>query len=212
MQYDFNKALYTLKKMIKNADMEVLDYQLAERALVEMADYAGEVGLLPVKLSVSHCLAKMNEGAMSSALIHDLEEIRKHLLIKKEKTQVMQRREAQARNAYFRNKGPKHMTATVDLQKYDVIMVPTQGGFHYSIVTKVHGNMVECFPMTTATEKQLSMIGCSYYKLQDRTSKGQPIYLTSSKTLIPYHAAARSFVRPYEHPQSVDEALLQFAA
>lgn len=59
MQYDFNKALYTLKKMIKNADMEVLNYPLAERALVEMVDYAGEVGLLPVKLSLSHCLTKI---------------------------------------------------------------------------------------------------------------------------------------------------------
>ena len=94
---------------------------------------------------------------------------------------------------------------------YDVIKVPTQGGMHYSVVTKIYDNIVECLPITTANKTQLAKIGCQYYKLQSKTPSGGALYITNSSTKLPLHAAEKSYMYSYGNPAEIDKALLKFA-
>ena len=53
------------------------------------------------------------------------------------------------------------------LNRYDVIKVPTNGGWHYSIVTDVNESYVTCFPTTTATRNRLKKLGLRSVSLAD---------------------------------------------
>ena len=209
MKIDLNKTLFQLKKMIKFADKNTLDKGALIQLLYSIAEYADSEGLSVAKSAANHCIGKMNTNCTSSALIHDLELLHRNLQQKKEKGQVMERREAAARSSFFKRLTSKK-ACSHEIQRYDVIKVPTQGGFHFSVVTKVQKQHIECYPITTASEHQLSMIGCDFYKLTGSSQDGSALYLTSSRTLIPYNAAARSYVRPYQNPCEIDAAMLAF--
>lgn len=203
--FDLNKTLYTLKKMIKSSDTATLDTQAASKFMKQIVSYAKENKLKKIEKLCWGVISKIGCRKPAYTMIHELETIQQQLLTVKEKTQVMNRRENAARHYYYRSlntASPAHH----DLALYDIVRVPTQGGMHQSVVTKIGSNHIECLPITTATPDQLRMLGRKYYPL-GQTTEGQPLYLTNSMTTIPLHVATRSYVRSYENPAAISSAL-----
>jgi len=211
MTTDLNKAIYSLKKMVKQADQNVLNKHDAYGVILAISKYAESEKLNKAKEAAYKILNKISHKTPSENLIHDFESLQDILLHKKEKIQVMNYREMSARSGYFKNIY-KQEKSNRDLAIYDVVRVPTQGGIHYSVVTKISKNHIECYPITTASKEQLQQIGCGYYELEDKSISGEPLYLTSRKTNIPYNAAIRSFVREYNRPDEIRSALNSFIA
>ena len=77
---------------------------------------------------------------------------------------------------------------------YDIVKIPTQGGFHYSIVAEVTDDYVSCFPTTTASRRDLENMGCRSLSLTDSgLSRFQGIRLTSSEVKIPIDIPRKSY-------------------
>ena len=111
------------------------------------------------------------------------------------KNRIMDVRESSARRKFF--EGQREQTTQVipdQLNVYDIVKVPTQGGFHYSIVAEVKDDYVSCFPTTTASRRDLENMGCRSLSL---TASGlerfQGIRLTSSRVKIPIEIARQSY-------------------
>ena len=209
MKTDLNKAIYMLKKIINHAEQHLLEKDQTCQQLSMITTFAKEEQLLNVFKQAKDCLNKAIRG-MEYVKSEDLKKLKTLLQAKKEKVQVMAIREAKARYSYF-NRMKNTTNKKDNLLVYDVIKVPTQGGIHYSVVTSINDNFVECFPITTAKKSQLAKIGCQYYKLQCKTQDGGSLYLTNSRTKLPLHAAEKSYTHSYDNPAEIDRALLKFA-
>lgn len=204
--FDLNKTLYTLKKMIKSSDTATLNAENASKFMRQIVSFAKENRLKNIEKLCWSVVSKIGCRKPTCTIIHDLETIQRQLLTVKEKTQVMNHRENAARHYYYRSMNtasPAHH----ELALYDIVRVPTQGGMHLSVVTKIGSNNIECLPITTATPDQLRMIGRKYYPLGQTSVDGRPLYLTNSMTTIPLHVATRSYVRSYEDPATINSAL-----
>ncbi len=209
MNADLNKAIYMVKKMIKLVDKNLLEKDQTCNQLSMITSYAKEEQLSNTFKQAKDCLNKAICG-IEYLRSEDLRKLLSSLQAKKEKVQVMAIREAKARYGYF-NRINKTTNKKDNLVVYDVIKVPTQGGIHYSVVTNISDNIVECFPITTAKKSQLAKIGCRYYKLQCKTPDGGSLYLTNSRTKLPLYAAEKSYTYSYANPAEIDRALLKFA-
>lgn len=209
MKTDLNKAMYMVKKMIKQIEKNTLEKEQTCKQLSLIVAFTREENLPSAQKIAKECLNKAVYNVESLNII-ELKRLMTLLQAKKEKVQVMAIREAKARYSYF-NRLKKTKNEKNNLLIYDVIKVPTQGGIHYSVVTNISDNIVECFPITTAKKSQLAKIGCQYYKLQCKTSDGGSLYLTNSKTKLPLHAAEKSYTYSYGNPAEIDKALLKFA-
>ena len=204
--FDLNKTLYTLKKMIKSSDTATLNAEEASKFMRQIVSFAKENGLRNVEKLCWNVVSKIGCRKPASTMIHDLETIQRQLLSVKEKTQVMNRRENAARHYYYHTMNtasPEHHA----LSLYDIVMVPTQGGMHQSVVTKIGSNHIECLPITTTSPEKLKMIGRKYYPIGKSSSDGNPLYLTDSMTTIPLYVATRSYVRSYEDSAFISSAI-----
>lgn len=201
--------MYMVKKMIKQIEKNTLEKELTCKQLSLIVAFTRDENLSSAQKIAKECLNKAVYNVESLNTI-ELKRLMTLLQAKKEKVQVMAIREAKARYSYF-NRLKKTTKEKNNLLIHDVIKVPTQGGIHYSVVTNISDNIVECFPITTAKKSQLAKIGCQYYKLQCKTSDGGSLYLTNSKTKLPLHAAEKSYTHSYGNPAEIDKALLKFA-
>lgn len=204
--FDLNKTLYTLKKMIKDSDTATLNTDDANECMRQIISYAKENRLKNIEKPCWNVISKIGCRKPAYTLIHDLETIQHQLLSVKKKTQLMNRRENVARYYCYRSLNTAS-PANHKLAVYDIIQVPTQGGMHQSVITKIGSNHVECLPITTAAPNQLHMIGRRYYPLGQTSVDGRPLYLTNSMTTIPLHVAAHSYVRSYDNPETIKSAL-----
>ena len=105
MKTDLNKTLFMVKKMIKNADKNMLDKDLACKQLSMIATFADEEGMQRVSKVAKQCLCKVLYNVYAKSLVDDFKKLMSLLQIKKEKTQVMALREARARHSYFKSIG-----------------------------------------------------------------------------------------------------------
>lgn len=114
-----------------------------------------------------------------------------------EKNRIMDVRESSARSRFFDRKGqaqPAAEDAPEQLKMYDVVKIPTQGGFHYSIVAEVKDDYVSCFPTTTASRRDLENMGCRSLSLTESgLERFRGIRLTSSEVKIPVDVARKSY-------------------
>lgn len=207
--FDLNKTLYTLKKMIKSSDIATLNKQDASKFMTQIISYAKENKLKAVEKTCWNVISKLGCRKPAYTMIHDLEEVQHYLLSVKEKTQVMNRRGTAARHYYYSSMNSSNPDQH-DLDVYDIVRVPTQGGMHQSVVTKIGMYNIECLPITTSSPEQLRMIGCKYYPLGKNSADGKPLYLTNSRTRIPYNIASRSYIRSFEEPAVLKDAIKEF--
>ncbi len=113
-----------------------------------------------------------------------------------EKTKHMSLRENTSRAKYFNenNVTVKIEDTPEQLSKYDIVKVPTPGGFHYSIVADVTEEYVSCYPTTTASRRDLENMGCRSLSLSESgLEQFQGIRITTSEVKIPLEVARQSY-------------------
>lgn len=203
-----NDVLYQLQKLIKMLRKGNVDRTYFLAKLKGMVEFCKELELKEEKKTFSQLIGLLHET-----------ELRKQLIVKKmgkltskfgamvEKERVMQRREASARATFFKNK----QTATASILQFgDVIKVPTQGGFHYSVVTNIQKDMVECYPLTTASINDLNKLGVESIAIDDFLiidGIERSVRLTASKTRIPARNAACNKIGTYTNIGWLKEAI-----
>lgn len=98
------------------------------------------------------------------------------------------------------------------LQKYDVVKIPTQGGFHCSIVYDIIcDDKVLCYPITTSSNRSLRMLGNRSHTL---LNSGCPEYdgyrLTSAATYVSIQKASFTKIGHIKNHEEIDDAIRGF--
>ena len=130
------------------------------------------------------------------------------------KNRVMNVRESNARSRFFAgNTQAASEECPDELKVYDVVKIPTQGGFHYSIVAEVKDDYVCCFPTTTASRRDLENMGCRSLSLTGSgLERFRGIRLTSSRVKIPVDIARQSYKGSVSDNAFIKDALSRMMA
>lgn len=205
---DINNAMYCLKKTIKRIESGNYDvYQISQTLLdlskflfgLKMENEGYELRGISKEIASGH----FNTRSIVSKLEHILTAVRKI----KEKTSVMRQRECHAVLKFSKNNKTASSKVS-EISKYDVILAPTQGGFHYCVVTEVIPNhSVKCYPMTTADTSDLDKLGCKYYPLSGLEGQHKQTVLTTAYTTVPYHSALNCFVERFQYSEELNRAV-----
>ena len=185
-------AIYAIKKVWKAYSQNKMNDPRVADHLVRIWKFADDNHLPNIKDRVNSVVDNLSgvgcefENSLEKNLLY----VKKTIEGLNEKRKIMALRENMARADYFKrsNRNPYFNSAPI-LRKYDIVMAPTQGGFHRSIVAEVNDEYVVCYPMTTAGRTQLNFIGCKSRSLApsgDERFKG--VRLTASAVKIPYGA------------------------
>lgn len=212
---EINASIFKIKQLIKR--LESKNYNLGDvyNTLYDLKVFMAENNLPDCEKRIKTVYYCFKRSRRLRVMVHNLTFVRNTLLAIKEKNVVMERREAVARADFFR-KHKKSNVAERNLCKYDVVYVPTQGGYHYCVVMDVKKHYVECYPMTTADTADMDMLSLRYRKLEHPISlvgkDNQEVYITSSKRKIPKNLASHSFIGHYFCTKEVDDAMMLFRA
>ena len=88
-----------------------------------------------------------------------------------------------------------YLACPAKLNVYDVVKVPTMGGMHYSIVSEINDEYITCFPMTTASRKDLGLIGTKSVSLSGcGDDRYEGVRLSASATRVAIQDAIRSYM------------------
>ena len=143
-----------------------------------------------------------------------LTEIRNVLDKISEKHRVMNKLELEKNRDYVKyvSRKIKKKENGEAIEKYDVVYIPTQGGFHYSVVYDILDNGTAlCFPITTASNRDLRMLGNSSHELSDC---GCPMFdgnrLTSATAYVSIKRAAYSKIAHVFNHDEIDTAVARF--
>ncbi len=211
---DTNKAIFNLKKISRRVETGTFDKNRTTDILLDIRRMLNSLGLTEEasvirKISKELACKKYAVKSIISKIDHLISSLKKI----KEKKLVMDNREASARRYFFcKGKKMKNTIQVKALSLYDVILVPTQGGYHYSVVAKIQQNdSVLCYPMTTGSLEDLEKIGCQAIQLQSSfNGRYKDSYITSACASIPYYAALNCYVGKFENTADVRNAIMNF--
>lgn len=210
---DTNTAIYNLKKLVRKVESQSFNKNNTSEMLLEIRRMLNSLDLRE-EANLARTISRELAGGIYSekAVIQRIEHLISSFKKIKEKKLVMERREASARRSFFDKKKRKSVSPVNKLSLYDVILVPTQGGYHHCVISKIYQNeRVVCYPMTTATAEDLDLIGCQSVKLEGSAyGRYQDTYITSSSTSIPYFAALNCYVGKLENIADVKDAIASF--
>lgn len=184
---DVGAAKYAAKKLLKS-------FRRGELNDPRMLDYLSTI----LFFSEGSCIPKLKTYADSVFKYLQTGEGRYNdvLDIVNEKRRVMERRYNMSRIYYQKSLAESECQhCPSKLNVYDVVKVPTMGGLHYSIVSEINDEYVTCFPMTTASSRDLALVESKSVSLSgcgDDSFDG--IRISSSKTKIALQDALRSYV------------------
>jgi len=159
---DVFKVRYILNKQKKNLERnEMIDVDQATENLTAVKAFFYQVGLYDQGKTAAKVLSMLskanNDNRKFLASVTKMLVGIRHLTHKR---RIMDQMRCRAEIAY--NKRQKQ---NVEVKQYDVVMAPTQGGWHHSIVASVEGNTIICYPVTTANKFQLRKNGCKSAKI-----------------------------------------------
>jgi len=210
-----NAVIFKIKQLIKRLESNDYSQAYVYNTLYALKQYMAENNLPDCEKRIKNVYYCFKGSRRLKVMVQNLTYVRKTLLAIKEKNTVMARREADARANFFRKRKNSNVEER-DLCKYDIIYVPTQGGYHYCVVMDVKKHYVECYPMTTASAADLDMLAVKYHKLEHPISLSgvdtPVVYITSSKRKIPKNQASHSFIGHYFCAKEVDDAIISFRA
>ena len=182
-----NDVLYQLKQLVKMVRKGEIDITYFSLKLKKILKYCKEMELKEEKKILFKLMGSLQEKTIRQQYIEKLLlNLTKSFSAIVEKEKVMLYREAKARVGFFKSK--KRNDDVSVLQYGDIVKVPTQGGIHYSIVTGIAKDMVECFPLTTSSANDLHKLGVRSIPVQDFLiidGIQKDVRLTASKTRIP---------------------------
>lgn len=208
------EAIYNIKKCIKQFKSDKIDKNVVVTGLLMVRKYLYEIDRKQLgnelkMISRSLVCESIDTFMAVSRLGAVIEELKKI----QEKNSVMNQRRCHAEikfnNKELRKRKHNWNLFMVDsLSRYDVIMVPSQGGFHLCIVSDViDGDRVIAFPMTTGDELDLKSLGCRIYPLKDVECSHNCTILTSAATIVPFNEATKCFVESMPYSLELEKAL-----
>ena len=195
--YDVGAAKYAAKKLLKTFKKNDLDNPRLVDYLSTILTFA-EVGCIPnLKARTQRVInyLSIRQGVFEDILdvVRRMEE---QISKANEKRRVMEVR-YNVSCSYYRKKLTEadYAKCPAKLNVYDVIKVPTMGGMHYSIISEINEEFVTCFPMTTASRKDLGLIGTKSISLSGcGDDRYEGIRLSASATKVSLHDAIRSYI------------------
>ena len=197
--YKSSDARYAINLIIKAyKNQEMNDPRVADQLEV-IWHFASRCRMWPIlnRVQVVMDILMGQSSAQANALWGSLSFLKHQIESIHEKNRIMDVRESSARSRFFGRNGnskPEAENAPEQLKMYDVVKIPTQGGFHYSIVAEVTDDYVSCFPTTTASRRDLENMGCRSLSLTDSgLERFKGIRLTSSEVKIPVDVARKSY-------------------
>ena len=208
------EAIYNIKKCIKQIKSGEADMNALVMGLQKVRKYLYGISRKPLGDELRDISRSLVGNLMDprmavlrlGAVVSELRKVR-------EKNGVMRQRMCYANmcfnNEERRKKKRNWGCAEVEtLSRYDVILAPTQGGFHYCIVSDVvDGDHVIAYPMTTASKHDLRALGCRCYPLKRIEGSHSCASLTSAATMVPYKAALKSYVERMTVSPELERAL-----
>lgn len=208
------EAIYNIKKCIKQIKSEDIDMNALVSGLQKVRKYLYGIS----RKTLGNELREISRSLVGNLMDPQMAILRLNTVISelrkiREKNGVMRQRMFQAdmcfNNEEHRRKKRNWGCSEVDaLSRYDVILAPTQGGFHYCIVSDVvDGDHVIAYPMTTASKHDLRALGCRCYPLKRIEGSHSCASLTSAATMVPYKAALRSYVERMTVSPELERAL-----
>ena len=204
---DNNKAIYSLKKMSKAAKKNELDYSSSINTMKEIRSYLREQELSSAVKSTQAVIRELTHHNLGKTFDDNVNNILYSLERIKEKQQVMNLRRSKVWG-YFVQESKRKNGEVDSLKKYDMIYVPTQGGFHKCVISNVFKNdFVECYPLTTASQKNLKLLGCNFINV---SFEGKDLFLTSKRTSIPYFIAIKNYIGKWSDLATADKAFSMF--
>ena len=192
---------YSVKDMQKDLD-EVRAF-LMERGFRDGAIQVTKVRYKLERLNTSR-EEVLEDLSSISRYVHDVEEKEK---IMNERT-IISRRLFKERPDKMKKEKMKGNT----IQKYDVVKIPTQGGFHCSVVyDTICDDWLLCYPITTTSARSLRMLGNRSHILQN---SGCPEYdgykLSSAAAYVSKQNASYCKVGHIKNHDEIDSAIWNF--
>ena len=195
--YDVSAAKYAAKKLLKTFKKNDLDNPRLVDYLSTILTFA-EDGFIPklkarTQRVINYLLTR--QGIFED-ILDVVRRIEEQISKSTEKRRVMEVRQ-NVSCSHFRKRMTEsdYSTCPSKLNVYDVVKVPTMGGMHYSIVSEINDEFVTCFPMTTASRKDLGLIGTKSVSLSGcGDDRYEGIRLSASATRVALQDAVRSYI------------------
>lgn len=194
--YDVGAAKYAAKKLLKAFKKNELDNPRLVDYLSTILTFA-EDGCIPkLKTRTQRVINYlMTQQGIFEDILETIRKIEEQISKANEKRRVMEVRH-NVSSSYYRKKLTESdfTECPAKLNVYDVVKVPTMGGMHYSIISEINDEFVTCFPMTTASRKDLGLIGTKSISLSGcGDDRYEGIRITASATIISLQDAIRSY-------------------
>ena len=194
--YEVGDAKYAAKKLLKAFKKNDLGNPRIVEYLSTILVFAENNCIPKLKARVQSVINYlMTRQGVFEDILAAVRIIDEHITKANEKRRVMEVRHRASRHFYTKGLTQvDYSKCPSKLNIYDVVKVPTMGGMHYSIISEINEEYVTCFPMTTASYKDLSLLGVKSVSLSDCGDKRyEKIRLSSSATKIALQDAIKSY-------------------
>ena len=194
--YDVGAAKYAAKKLLKTFKRNDLDNPRLADYLSTILIFAENSRIPKLKVRAQRVINYlMTRQGIFEDILEAVRIIEEQISKANEKMRVMEVRH-NASSSYYRKKLTEvdYAECPAKLNVYDVVKVPTMGGMHYSIISEINDEYVTCFPMTTASRKDLGLIGTKSVSLSGcGDDRYEGIRLSASATKVLMQDAIRSY-------------------
>lgn len=194
--YDVGAAKYAAMKLLKTFKKNDLDNPRLVDYLSTILIFAEDSCIPKLKDRAQRVINYlMTRQGIFEDILEAVRKIEEQISKANEKRRVMEVRYNVSCNYYRKKLMESDFTeCPAKLNVYDVVKVPTMGGMHYSIISEINDEFVTCFPMTTASRKDLGLIGTKSVSLSGcGDDRYEGIRLSASATKVSLRDAIRSY-------------------
>lgn len=195
--YDVGAAKYAAKKLLKSFKKNDLTSPRLADYLSTILVFAQDSCIPNLKSRAQRVVNYLLTGdGIFEDILETVRRLEEQITKASEKRRVMEIRQNVSCCYYRRSLAESdYSTCPSKLNVYDVVKVPTMGGMHYSIVSEINDDYVTCFPMTTASRKDLGLIGSKSVSLSGcGDDRYEGIRLSASATRVSVQDAIRSYI------------------
>ena len=196
---DVNKLAYDiqmLRKQLTQSDVQVKKIQYGLYAVRKKLYQVAGGATIACRITpiIESCDRKGFDPIESRNL---LQSILKSVQSLKVKQRIFNTRKEMAEMHYR----PTNYCKTSDIHMYDVVMAPTEGGLHYSLVGDIVDDRMYCYPMTTTSKQNLKIIGRKHASMLDPIEGSRKVFLTDAQVCLTKQQAQEHFVK-HTYPTS----------
>lgn len=209
-KYDVGAAKYAAKKLLKTFKKNDLDNPRLVDYLSTILIFAEDSCIPKLKARAQRVINYlMTRQGIFEDILEAVRKIEEQISKANEKRRVMEIRH-NVSCSYYRKKLAEsdYTECPAKLNVYDVVKVPTVGGMHYSIISEINDEFVTCFPMTTASRKDLGLIGTKSVSLSGcGDDRYEGIRLSASATRVTLQDAIKSYIGSVANNSQICERL-----